>query len=191
MNDTILQKDKAFILFHRKVSELKKAKLITTKKKCYSYQYFVNELNEYENLYTELLPPEELIESFLLRFRHFILDKSAINIFKILNKAYNFASTQDDKDTIAMVRNAFSSSINGTFPEEIKKFTISKSTNELFRLFLNGQYFHLDKNLNQTFESLTEHNYKASKLGFLSALYAISRLLFLTDLIIRKIEIKI
>lgn len=173
-----------------KIDELRNSKLIGTKIKCYSYQEYIKKDQDNEfNIDTLKFPRDEYIESFLLRFRHFFINSSSVNFFKFFDSAYLLASNPDDKETIATSRKLFSHTLYGNLPKDISKMMgleDFKNTDKIFKLFFNGKYFHIDDENLKKINKFSKDKEKISFYIFLTALYSITSMMFISVLIVKK-----
>ncbi len=129
-----------FNLFVEKANKLWRSSFINdVKKLSFTLNY---EQNKGTSSKTNL-PPEEIIESLLVRYRHFYMKNSPIKLEKILSIIYR----KSGKNIQAKV-----SEIRKNYKEALTKSSVSIRFNEkivtpkeIIEAWLYGEHFHLDK----------------------------------------------
>ena len=89
------------------------------------------------------LPPEEIIESLLVRYRHFYMEKSPIKLERILSILYHNSGKKIQAKVSEIKRNYRKALTKSPASIRFNEKTITPK--EIIEVWLYGEHFHLDK----------------------------------------------
>ncbi len=132
-------------------------------------------------------PTEEQIESLLVRFRPFYLQKESTNFFKVYNVTWELTDSEKQKSILKFLREKYKTILEkgGGFNLKVNNSTVKPKDN--LDNWLNAYYFHSNKKKEEKLKQLQNSTKGFAKVFFLKELINLIEVIIYLNVVVQEV----